>query len=78
MIGQTVFNNGQPCNVVLLAGRDNPKGAVCLFANPEGGAAQTAPLEQMLECFSPGTLVSILCMQERQFGQSGLPKPSLT
>ncbi|HNR36019.1 MAG TPA: hypothetical protein PKO36_12620 [Candidatus Hydrogenedentes bacterium] len=40
-----------------------------------GGAVQTLPLSMALNLIHPAHVIEILCMQERAFGGSGLPKP---
>ena len=75
LIGNVSLANGQKCSVVLLADARNPKGAVCLRPNPDGGAPVVAPLDQMGSLIAPHDWVSILCMQERAFGGRGWPAP---
>ena len=66
--------DGRPASVVLAGPRHNPKAAALVL--PEAGSqVRTAPLHEKLELLLPDALISILCMQERAFGASGLPPP---
>ncbi|HPO13316.1 MAG TPA: hypothetical protein PLI09_07715 [Candidatus Hydrogenedentes bacterium] len=61
--------------VVLVGAPKNPKGAVLILPNPDGSQGQPALLASMVSLLHPRLLIDILCMQERGFGASGLPKP---
>jgi hypothetical protein len=61
---------------VLVAVRQNPKGAVLVLPPPAGGQAQTMPLDAGLHLVHPGNVIEILCTQERAFGKSRLAVPS--
>jgi hypothetical protein len=38
-----------------------------------GGAVESLPFAAVLERLPPATVVSVLCAQERCFGEAGLP-----
>jgi hypothetical protein len=71
----TLTDNRQG-NIVLVGARQNPKGAVLVLPGDAGGPVQTVPLLMALTLVHSANAVEILCMQERAFGSSGLPKPS--
>lgn len=75
LVGNVPLANGQMGNIVLLADAQNPKGAVCLIPNPDGGAPKAASLEEAGSLIAPSDWVSVLCMQERAFGTRGWPSP---
>jgi hypothetical protein len=66
------LTDGCAGRVALVAGRDNPKGAMVIVANDQA-APVPAPLTSLLDSIQPADAVEILCMQERVFGSSGLP-----
>ena len=59
------LNDGRSANVVIVAGRENPKG-VMIIAPADGGAPE--PLRAHLDALSPEQTIDILCAQERYFG----------
>ncbi|GMW00434.1 MAG: hypothetical protein AMXMBFR84_15710 [Candidatus Hydrogenedentota bacterium] len=72
-----ILKNGAKGRVVLVAGKENPKGAVMLMSGGEQGAVVTTTLTSHYRDLTQEQLVAILCMQERVFGQSGLTAPEL-
>ncbi|MCC6144887.1 MAG: hypothetical protein IT368_13865 [Candidatus Hydrogenedentes bacterium] len=73
VVGTLRLNDGRAANAVLVGPRQNPNGAVIVSAGPSG--TETLPLPQALELLAPPQVVDILCMQERIFGDRGLPVP---
>jgi len=67
--------DNRQANIVLVGARQNPKGAIVVLPGEAGGAVQTLPLSMALNLIHPAHVIEILCMQERAFGGSGLPKP---
>jgi len=67
-----VFADGRAGSVVLVGSRNNAKGAVVIMPADNGGAVKTIPLAEALDAFHPATVVDIVAMQERAFGNSGL------
>lgn len=62
---------------MIVAGRDNPKGAMVVLS--EGGqAADPVPLPSCLDRLLPEDVVAVLSIQERAFGGSGLEPPSIS
>ena len=62
--------------VVLVASRKREKGAVLLLPGESPGAPQKLPLLESIERLHPTDAVDVLCMQERCFGDRGLPEPA--
>ena len=74
-VGTLKLGDGDAANIVLLGGRDNPKGAVLVTAS-QGGAPDKRALGSVLDLLSPKQTIEILCMQQRAFGSSAhLPPP---
>ena len=69
------LTTGQHAKVVVVGGRENQKGAVLVLMNDGIPATETRPLENYIDTVPPAALAEILCMQERLFGQAGLPAP---
>lgn len=74
-VGPLQLTHGQRATVVLVGGRENPRGAALVLPSAEGGKPAPAPLADHLEQVPKTALLEILCMQERAFGASGLPMP---
>ncbi len=53
----------------------NPKGVALIVPSPDGGDPQTVLLRDGLGLVHPSVLIEILGMQERAFGERGLPAP---
>lgn len=68
--------NGRRGKVVLVGPRENPKGAVVVIAGA-GGVVETRPVGAHLDDLPPAVVAEVMCMQEREFGASGLPKAHL-
>ncbi len=68
------LRDGRKGNVVVVAPRKNPKGAVLVM--PKGaGEVLAVPISEALALLKPSTVVDVLCLQERAFGASGLTPP---
>ncbi len=76
-VGQVVLRDGRPGGVVLVAPRNNAKGATIVLPPAETGAKPVmAPFSEGMAHLRPADIVEILAMQERLFGTSGLPRPA--
>lgn len=73
-MGRLALTDTRQANIVLVGARQNPKGAVLVLPGEAGAPVQTAPFPTALALVHPANAVEILCMQERVFGNSGLPK----
>ena len=71
----TLTDNRQG-NIVLVGARQNPKGAVLVLPGDAGAPVQTVPLPMALTLVHCANAVEIMCVQERAFGNNGLPQPS--
>lgn len=68
--------DGRKATVVLVGARSNPKGAALVLSS--GGADQsvtTEPIAQRLDLLTAKQVIDIVTMQERVFGNLGLPSP---
>ena len=72
------LTTGQHGRVVIVGPRENPQGAVIVIAHASGGSVDTQPVDAHLDRLPPAATAEIVCMQERAFGASGLPKPQLS
>lgn len=75
VVGRVSYQDGRPGNVVLVGPRANPKGATLVLPPEGGGQLKTLPLREGVSLLHPATVVEIICMQERVFGESGLMSP---
>ena len=64
----------QSCKIAIVGPRDNPRGAMVLLPG-EGGSVKKQSLADFADQLTPKRYIEILCMQERIFGDSGLPTP---
>ncbi|MCX5769250.1 MAG: hypothetical protein NTZ09_03090 [Candidatus Hydrogenedentes bacterium] len=71
-MGRVTFLDGRVGSVVLVGPRSNPKGAMAVLPGDSAGAVKTLPLPQVMDSLQPATLVEVLAVQERAFGNSGL------
>jgi len=72
-VGRVTFLDGHVGSVVLVGPRNNPKGAVAVLPADNSGSVKTLPLPEVVDGLHPATLVEVLAVQERAFGNSGLP-----
>lgn len=70
------LTDGREGKVVLVAGRENPKGAIIVLADAASGS-NAFPLPTLLSALQPDTTADILCMQERAFAATALPAPDI-
>lgn len=77
IVGSIVLTNGSHGKAVIVAGRDNPKGAMIVTAGAAPGQVVPRPLPESRDELPPGTLIEIICMQERVHGETPLPPPDL-
>ena len=78
VVGAFSLADGRESKIVLVAGRDNSRGAMVVSATSGGETVEPVPLSECLETLEPGSVIEVLCMQERVFGDSGLEAPDLT
>jgi hypothetical protein len=76
LVGSLSFSDGARGKAVIVAGRDNPKGAMVVLSE-SGEAADPVPLPNCLDRLRPEDVVSLLSVQERAFGGSGLEPPNI-
>jgi len=75
VVGNVTYVNGQQGNVVLVGPREHPKGATLVLPAQGESAIRTMPFAEGLALLRPETVVDILCIQERVFGQAGFSSP---
>ncbi len=75
VIGAMSLRDGRGANAAIVGGRANPKGAVIIAASASG-APEALPLGDAMDMLSPGSVVDIVCMQERLHGDHGLERPN--
>lgn len=68
------LKDGRAGTVVIVGPRSNAKGAV-LIAPKEGGQVDKLAFTEGASLLNPRDVVTILVMQERLHGDSGLPAP---
>ena len=72
-VGTLASLEGQRCNVVVVDASGNPKGAVLVVPQGTDGEVSTAPFDKSLAQVHAANAIDVLCMQERAFGEAGLP-----
>ena len=75
-IAAVVLDGGETATVAVLADAANVAG-IALIRKGEDGAPVTQQLPDAMPLLRPADLVEIYCMQERAFGNRGLPKPTV-
>lgn len=75
-MGTLTLNDGRKGNAVLVGARQNPKGAAVVLPGEGGGPPKTVLLSEALHMLHLQQLADLLCMQERAFGDAGLPSPA--
>ncbi len=73
VVGPVTLNDGTRGRIVLIGPRNAPSGAMAVLQRSKGGSVESLPVMAILERLAPADVVAILCAQERQFGESGLP-----
>ena len=71
------LTDGREGKVVLVAGRENPKGAMIVLAYAAADSNVFA-LHTLFSALPPNWTADILCMQERAFTTTALPPPNLS
>lgn len=74
-MGSLSFADGRHANVVLVGPRQNTKAATLVLPAEAGEGVRTLPLVEGLDLLHPETVIDVVCMQERVFGQAGLEPP---
>ena len=72
-IGSLHYSDGQSGNVVVVGGRDNPKGAALVFPEEGGTETKTLPFAEAKDLLHPWDIMDVITMQERAFGGGMLP-----
>lgn len=78
LVGPLILTDGTRGRVVLMGPRSAPDGAMVVLMGKAGGSVESLPLNDVLDRLSPAAAVAILCAQERQFGEAGLPALGLS
>jgi len=74
-VGNLSLLDGRQANVVLVGPRENPKGATLVLPAEGGGPVRALPLAEGIELLHPETVIDIICMQERVYGETDLESP---
>jgi len=77
-IGELHLLDGRSAYVVLVGPRNAHTGAVLVLAGKSESERKTAFLDESVHLLHPLQVVDVLCLQERAFGDKGLPLPELT
>jgi hypothetical protein len=72
IVGSVHLLSGAQAQVALVAGRENPKGAVIIQPKADGSGAESVALSTCLDALAPETVIDIICAQERAYGDSEL------
>lgn len=75
LVGAVKTSGKRTSRIVLVAGRDNPMGAMLAVVPNGQSRPEVVPLAEALELLGPQDVIEILCMQERVYGDSGLEPP---
>jgi hypothetical protein len=75
IVGTVTLATGRTGKAVVVAARDNPKGAMIIAPGANPGEMRPVPLRDQLDALEPTAVIEILCMQERVFGSAPLPPP---
>ena len=68
--------DGRQAKVIVVAGRENPKGVALLQPSPDGTTQVLLPVTEFASV-PAGDYIEILLLQERVFGNSDLPAPEV-
>lgn len=74
-VGQVTLKDGRQGGIVLVAPRNNAKGATIVLPAASGGKPDMVAFMEGMAHLRPADVVQILAMQERLFGSAGLPRP---
>ena len=73
-VGALRLTDGRAAKVAIVGSRETPKGAMIVCANSEDAhSVETLSLLESASLIHPGNVVEIMCLQERIYGNSGLP-----
>ena len=78
VVGALSLPDGRTGRIVLMAPRSNPKGAVVVLPIEGSNEVESLPMSDHIDSLEPKVVMEILCMQERIFGPTPLPKPLLS
>jgi hypothetical protein len=78
LIGELHLLDGRSAYVVLVGPRNAHTGAVLVLTGNSESERETAFLMESVHLLHPQQVVEVLCIQERAFGDKGLPFPELT
>ena len=73
MVGPITLADGTEGRAVLIGPRTAPEGAMVVLLGKDRSSVESLPFSAVLDRVSPSVVVDVLCAQERQFGDSGLP-----
>ena len=73
-VGALRLTDGRASKVAVVGSRETPKGAMIVCTNPEDAhSVETLSLGEAASLIHPCNIVEIMCLQERIYGNSGLP-----
>lgn len=75
-VANVALAGGGNGTIVIVGPRDNARGAVLVIPQGNEGDVEKLPFSKGIEHVSPRDAVSILVMQERLHGESGLKPPA--
>jgi hypothetical protein len=73
VVSPVVLTTGCRATVVIAGAASNPKGAAVVMPGEASGEVKTVPLVDTLPLLHPACAIEIYAMQERLYGDSGLP-----
>ncbi len=73
MVGPLTLADGAEGRIVLIGPRTASDGAMVVLMATDKSSVESLPFSEVLDRVSPSVIVNVLCAQERQFGDSGLP-----
>lgn len=73
-VGALQLTDERAAKVVVVGSRDIPKSVMIVCAaSGEDPQIETYPFSEAATLLHPGNIVEIMCLQERIFGNSGMP-----
>ncbi|MCH7908948.1 MAG: hypothetical protein IIB38_04960 [Candidatus Hydrogenedentes bacterium] len=76
VVGALSLADGCTGNAVVVGGRDNPRGAVIVFAKEGSDKPESVSLAEASVLIGPQDIIDILAIQERLHGTRGLTRPA--
>lgn len=73
--GQVALTDGRRGTVVVVDGVSNPNGAALVLPSEGEAGPQHMPIQDAAAYIPPWIRLEVTCMQERAFGNHGLPGP---